>query len=94
MDTHRYIKKAMPQRLHSFSLTNLANYLELPIRKMKTRSLAFDLKWYMFSNTNDQNMVAYNILDCDVTLDLCCKLDLPNQMIAIYVKLLDHILEM
>ncbi len=34
MDTYRYIKKAIPQRFHSFSLANLANSLELPSRKM------------------------------------------------------------
>jgi hypothetical protein len=28
-------------------------------------------------------MVACNIVDCDETLHLCFKLDLPNQMIAI-----------
>jgi DNA polymerase elongation subunit (family B) len=83
LDTYRYIKKAMPQRFKSFALANLALDLGLTHKKLDTSSMTFSLTWYKHLHSNSHSMTTYNMMDCEVTLELCFKLDLVNQLIAI-----------
>jgi len=82
-DTLRYMRKSMVQRFHSFALGDLANTLGLTNRKLSTKDMKFDLGWFSRSGFNSTSMVRYNMMDCEVNLDLCFQLDLINQMMAI-----------
>jgi DNA polymerase elongation subunit (family B) len=83
LDTFRYIKKAMAQRFRSFALGNLAMDLNLKHQKLDTSHMEFSLDWYQRSIINTIDMINYNMIDCEVTLDLCFTLDLINQMVAL-----------
>jgi DNA polymerase elongation subunit (family B) len=83
VETLRYVRKAMPERFQSFTLGSLAKDLELANKKLDTSNIGFNLEWYSRSVTNSLSMVRYNMMDCQVNLDVCFKLDLMNKMVAI-----------
>ncbi len=83
LDTLRYTRKAMPQRFSSFALGKLAQDLELSSSKLSTANMEFSVKWYLSCSANAVDMIRYNMMDCEVTIGVCFKLDLINQIIAI-----------
>ena len=83
LDTLRYTRKAMPQRFKSFALGRLAEDLGLECSKLSTTGMEFSVKWYSFCSTNAVDMIMYNMMDCEVTIGVCFKLDLINQIIAV-----------
>ena len=80
-DTMRYISKAMTQDFKGFSLQFIAKQLELEVQKGNTQHMQFNAHWYERSDYNAQQMCEYNIIDCLVTLGICWKLDLFNQIL-------------
>ena len=91
--TYRYVKKAMPQKFKSFSLANLAIDLDLEHKKMETSTIACNMEWFERNINNTITMIKYNILHCEVTLDLCFSLDLINQIIALCSMTRSYILD-
>jgi hypothetical protein len=67
----------------SFTLGDLAIDLELPVKKLATSTLAHKLHKFLSEPAGCRSMMLYNIRDCDVTIELCFKMDLINQMVFI-----------
>ena len=80
-DTYRYITKAMEHDFRGFSLSAIADQLELKSKKITDHRMEFSEAWYTRCDANAHSMCAYNIRDCEVALNICWKLDIFNKVI-------------
>jgi DNA polymerase elongation subunit (family B) len=92
-DMLRCMRKAMPQKFKSFSLENLAADLKLTNRKLNTDHMKFELEWFQQSILNAIWMAKYNLMDCQVNLELCRHQDLLNQIVRLCRITRSHILD-
>ena len=83
LDSYKYIYHSMYDRFKYFSLDYLSNILDLPLTKMDKIDIHFCKDWYSGSFVNSLTMAKYNMRDCEVTLELCNKLDIINQIMSL-----------
>jgi DNA polymerase elongation subunit (family B) len=83
LDTYRYMIQSMYDKFSSFSLGALCAAVGIKVGKVDNSDLRFCNEWYSSSTTNRLLMVRYNMQDCNVTLALCEKLDLINQIMSL-----------
>ena len=83
LDTLMYIRTSMFGTFNQFSLDSLGKQLKLCKLKMNNKEMPFNIALYTSCADYARRMARYNIMDCEVTIELCKKLDLVNQIVAL-----------
>ena len=58
----------MPQKFKSFALGRFTEDHSLQCSKLSTTGMEFSVRWYSLCSANAIDMIAYNMMDCKVTI--------------------------